>query len=539
MTTRYLIDFADTATDAEISSYFTTNTCTIVRQYTNLNKVYLVTSESISLPVTGIITSIINDDEKPVTLLSTVVTPPPYNYTTTDILVDDPTQWWKTASLNVISTTDHTLAVTRKGQYSSVYILDSGIDDSHPEFTDVVINKVWSFTGEFSDSKGHGTALASVISGKTCGISDATLKVVKVFDKNTPTMMSDLLSAFDAVLSDYMTISGQCAVVNLSWSIEKNEYIENKILFLINMGMVVVASAGNSGVPIDNVTPASMPEVITIGAYNQDFLPCDFSNYTSPLITSVTNGLVNGGVLDGWAPGQDIRAAAIAGGFGLIAGTSASAAIHSAAIAYNMTKRVTSDLLVVRVANPDGPINIKYMQRESLSRSNILDLSSPEYSASVNRITTFENNIPIIAPVMSDGESFAIAGKVGLCRIGEPEYISSVEIVDPLPPGVSVQLPSLVIDIKDEPVNPNGKDTLVFRFIITLTNGIQFEKKITIHLINSSFVPNDHPADHPINIILAIDDRCSTGACQSCYTPSPVQTWGCYPPTGKLCACNF
>lgn len=320
---KYIIDFS-TNDETLISDYMTNNQCTVLVPLARLNT-YIVESPSLP-PKTEIVSSVFVDDDAPISLLSS--TP------TKTFPIDDHDNWWKLAVLEKIDLDAETATILRGGKNSVVYVMDSGIDHQHPDLEGKDITLLHSFTGEFSDSNGHGTAIASIIVGEQCGITEATLKVIKIFDKNTPTLMSDLLIAMDAVAQDYLQNDDYLAVLNLSWSVEKNTFLEDKIQMLINMGVFVIASAGNEGRPIGDVTPAAIPDVITVGSFGKDLRASDFSNYTpSESEISFTEGATNHGVLDCFAPGEFIRVAIPGGGFGFAMGTSMSAAIVSAIMA--------------------------------------------------------------------------------------------------------------------------------------------------------------------------------------------------------------
>ncbi len=335
---KYIIDFIDSATKTDIERYLSYNSITLLKHFEILGNVLHIESDILP-PSDPLVESVVIDEDNPIqlldfdlTLLDTV--------STTSFNIEDNKNWWKVASIKDVNFDSETHIHTVRGFGGVVYILDSGIESSHPEFQDANIQLLHSFTNEFSDTRGHGTALASVISGKTCGLTGATIKVVKIFDTSVSTLQSDLLSAFDAVLNDYITNGRTLSVVNLSWGMAKNEYIDAKIKYLRNQGLHVVVAAGNSGAPIDNVTPASIPAVLTVGAYNQSLTPCDFSNYTGESIISNTNEIVNTGSLDIWAPGEMIWAAGLNGTYGYVAGTSAATAITSGAVIYNLSRYV-------------------------------------------------------------------------------------------------------------------------------------------------------------------------------------------------------
>jgi hypothetical protein len=195
-------------------------------------------------------------------------------------------------------------------------------------------------------------------------------------------MLSDLVEALDITLASILANSRVYNIINMSWAIPKNAYIEAKINSLINAGGIVVAASGNSGIPIENVTPASMSKVLTIGAYDQNFSPANFSNYSGLL--STTQNDTNSGALKAWAPGVEIRVASINGGTINASGTSLSAAIVSACIAYNGDYFYVGDELANSI-----DFSPYYIVQWTFGKHNILDLSDQKYSTSINRIAIF------------------------------------------------------------------------------------------------------------------------------------------------------
>lgn len=374
---KYLIDFKNDTTEENIQKYCLDNNITIIKQFDKLGLVY-ETSADVEPPVTDIIEYVINDEHAPISLL---------NRDTVSFDSATDTNWWKMATLDLHDydkpVTTHKLNLKNM----NVYIVDSGITSSHPEFTGVAVENIYSYDNTFDDINGHGTAIASIIAGNTCSISNADLKIVKIFG-STPTLQSHLLAAFDAIIAHASTTMFP-SIVNLSWIIDKNAFIESKIQKLIDNNITVVCSAGNSGIPIPNVTPASMFDVITVGAYGQDFEPCDFSNYTGSGIYN-TNGAVNPGAIDMWSPGIDILAANIDGSYHIVSGTSIATAIHSATLAFVYGMEFSGD-------NPEFVLSTDRMQQlitmpqnqkfAGSYRKNVLTLTGV-YSDSVNRMST-------------------------------------------------------------------------------------------------------------------------------------------------------
>ncbi len=549
--TQYLIDFKNDASDEAIQGYLTTNQCTVLGSFDKLSKVFHVETQS-EPPIDSIVELIQNDELSTINLLDIKPIyqfPPIENTTTVDH--QNAANWWKIYSYSQIDLSDDTTNVPVFGKGTNIYIVDSGIDISHPEFTGKDITLLHSIIpNDFADYRGHGTALASVMIGNTCGISNASLKVVKIFnDAITPIKQSDVLYAFNAILNDVAVSTNIFSVVNLSWTIPKNEYIENKIQYMIDAGIVVVAAAGNSGVPIEQVTPASMPGVITVGAYQENFEPCDFSNYTDPTITSLTQNVVNTGALDVWAPGEKIYVATssnLGGGYGFTAGTSIAAAIESASIAFNLAQAIyienntdMSDL------SNTGKLDINYSIK--YGRSGLLDLSDPKYINSKNKICSFQlieqeekNQLPY---VNKNYDSFtgwhARLVKVGtrskqIFKIGNPLF-NKYEVKSILPNWVTIVGHWLVFTPTTEPIaGENSFDK--FNLTITLypedmtVDPIDWE--ISVFLMGSTYdIDTQGPTESDPDLKLFLQAYCRTGCCIATGALSCYPIFGCYSPS--------
>ena len=207
------------------------------------------------------------------------------------------------------------------GENVVVYLMDSGVDSTHSELSEATIINLHSYNSDFSDTVGHGTSLASLINGKTVGVSSgAIVKSVKIpFGSST---LSVLLTAFDAVLADHGA-SADVKVVNCSWTIPKSQLLDGKITELQSAGLVVVAAAGNSGVAADTLSPVGLNSVIGVGA----------SDAYDRIIAWATGSSSNWGPeVDVAAPGVDVMSADITGGLSEKSGTSIAAAVVSGAI---------------------------------------------------------------------------------------------------------------------------------------------------------------------------------------------------------------
>ena len=525
----YLIDFVDAVTAEQITLYFANNNCTVLKEFSNLNKVYLVQSAAVP-PTTELVESVIVDDESTaMQLLSAVDVVPMTPNGQTEFNVAQEDNWWKIYSLRELDFSSETAMVPLFGSGVNVYVVDSGIDSTHPDFEGRDITLLHSITDSFNDTTGHGTALSSLIVGKNCGLTTANLKVVKIYEDGHSTLQSELLAAFDAIIADANASPNKFSVVNLSWTIPKNQYIENKIRLLVYQGIAVVAAAGNSGVPVENVTPASMSEVYTIGAYNSDFAPCDFSNYTDPTIISLTQNYNNTGAIDSWAPGQKIHCAQVGGGYGYASGTSLAAAIYSGAMAYNKSKYLNSNNDILSFFRND---NGTYIWVEEENRTGVLDLSDPKYIASNNSVCTYDNNID---NAVFENSPIALRRPT---RTGEKRFVgffsrsntASYELLDPLPPGATVECEFFVYAPTMEPTDPSGVEVHKVRFKLTQHDGAEIESYVEFVHMNSTFDPMILPPDDPRVALTFV-----TGCISISGTPGKtcIQGTACFAPAPK------
>jgi len=427
-----IIDFKNDVSTEQIEQYLTANSCTVVKTFNSFDRVYLV-STSVIPPLDGIVESLLNDEDleiKPVAY--------PRNngetFANVEFSSSDSIDWWKMASVNFPNRLSSTQTYQRRGDCAVIYLVDSGVDLTHPEFEFSTVSNLWSFNNDFHDLNSHGTALASLLCGKTCSLADAEVKSVKIWQNDVATRLSDFLGAFDAIKTDIPNINGKLPIVNLSWGITKNSYVEAKIKVLLDAGVVIVAAAGNSGTSIENITPASMTEVFTVGAYNETFAPCDFSNYSGSVPT--INSTTNSGELDGWAPGSNIKVAMPGGSYGIASGTSMAAAIHSAAVAFNSH--------VLQLPNGTFPqIIFTDLAAASIStgKKDYLDLSNVQYRNSKNILTVYYGE--------SDGYNKIVYPKpesLNICFASEKEVqyllapsfvFSSMILHDALPSGLT------------------------------------------------------------------------------------------------------
>lgn len=153
------------------------------------------------------------------------------------------------------------------GEGVRVYVLDTGIDDTHPDFSSYGIHFGFdAFHGTGTPCNGHGTAMAGLIAGATTGVAPAAEVVnVKVFN-------CTLIGNSTATIIDGITWvtahASPPAVANLSLQLtygEKSQAMRVAVADLQRRDVLVVAAAGNDNNDVAQVEPANYPGVVAVG----------------------------------------------------------------------------------------------------------------------------------------------------------------------------------------------------------------------------------------------------------------------------------
>ena len=246
----------------------------------------------------------------------------------------------RTVALNSAASYDF----SEDGGGVTAYVLDSGINASHPEFGNRV-KEGWSYRSSSSslssyrtaladyiadpndgieacvqdgshavdpatfdnpasadasdkgliDNDGHGTHVAGIIGGNTTGVAkNVSFVPVRSLDScgnGTTTMINEGL---DWILSHHG--AGERAILNLSVGFASQvSSVDSRITSLMNEGVVVVAAAGNGSSSACGTTPAATLGTISVGSSTDLDRESSFSNY--------------GLCVDIFSPGSEIKSA--------------------------------------------------------------------------------------------------------------------------------------------------------------------------------------------------------------------------------------
>lgn len=195
------------------------------------------------------------------------------------------------------------------GEGTCVYIVDTGIEDSHPEFEGRA-RQLRSFTSGTRDGNGHGTHCAGTIGSKSYGVAKkATLYGVKVLGDNGSGSTSGIVQGLDFVASDRRNRNCPNGVVaSMSLGGSYQQALNNAATNLQRSGVFVSVAAGNDNRDAQYTSPASAQDVCTVGATDINDNRSSFSNY--------------GRVVNIFAPGTNVLSTWIGGRTNTISGTS-------------------------------------------------------------------------------------------------------------------------------------------------------------------------------------------------------------------------
>lgn len=171
-----------------------------------------------------------------------------------------------------------------------VYVVDTGVLASHPEFEGRVKNGFNAINGgsdtNDTSSSAHGTMVASLIAGKSIGAArEANIIPVKITEDQT-FQSYEVLKALDWIFKRHKSLNRTTSIVNLSLSFvsEQKLLLDSVIEDLGARGILFVVAAGNRANNAALSSPAKMGcsentgaysnakanGIITVGAINRD-----------------------------------------------------------------------------------------------------------------------------------------------------------------------------------------------------------------------------------------------------------------------------
>lgn len=201
------------------------------------------------------------------------------------------------------------------GNYATAWVIDSGIDLSHPDLN-VDAARSRSFLGGTTtagDQNGHGTHVAGTIAALNNSIGvigvapGAPVVAVRVLDRRGSGSNSGVIAGVD-----YVAQNGRPGdVANMSLGGGVSAALDNAVVAASASGVRFALAAGNESDNANNHSPARANgnNIYTVSAFAIGDNWASFSNYGNPPI-------------DYAEPGVSIKSTWLSGGYNTISGTS-------------------------------------------------------------------------------------------------------------------------------------------------------------------------------------------------------------------------
>jgi len=187
----------------------------------------------------------------------------------------------------------------------TAYIIDTGINASHPDFNGRAAVAFDAIGGNGVDCHGHGTHVAGTIGSTTYGVAKSVqLRGVRVLDCSGSGTTAGVIAGINWVTNN----SPGPSVANMSLGGGKSIALNNATAALANSGVSIAVAAGNSAANACNSSPSGTPEAITVAASDINDASAYFTNF--------------GRCVDLYAPGVAITSTWLGSGTATISGTS-------------------------------------------------------------------------------------------------------------------------------------------------------------------------------------------------------------------------
>jgi subtilisin family serine protease len=215
------------------------------------------------------------------------------------------------------------------GSGVNVYVVDTGIDGSHPSFGGRVTN-AYTTLGSFTDCDGHGTHVAGLVGSTDYGVAPGVqLHNVRVLDCTGSGTLGDLASAL-MWIRDNGVLPG---VVSASLGFSFYDGITATLVQQITaLGFQVVAAAGNENVDACGHYPSGYSSVLSVGSTASNDARSAFSN--------------RGTCVSLFAPGSSVVSTWPGSMSMVLSGTSMSTPLVSGAVALAMQRGIGSAAVI-------------------------------------------------------------------------------------------------------------------------------------------------------------------------------------------------
>ena len=343
-----------------------------------------------------------------------------------------------------------------RGAGQHVYLIDTGLRHTHEQFAEAAINNLYTnfdndpSIDDYNDTTGHGTTVGSLIVGKDLGAAkDATLHNVKLFNSAADNItVAEIVGALDAVLAHHQANNpSQVKVVCLPWVATRNAFIDQSVSALNAANLVVVCAAGNNGDDVANYSPAGLKNVITVGAYDNNWTVGSFTNMPWDGSNPQTTFNNYGAELDIFAMGVAVNAASRGSDTSYIfaTGTSIATGVTAGVVAQHITKSpaYTADQIKDSLLQEGHIIGASALSFTALS-------AGVDYSGVNKSVVTFDTMLEDYLTTHPSGRIATLqSGQTTTVNLGLNPAATEVSALDfaPLPPWATFDTATGVVSI--------------------------------------------------------------------------------------------
>ncbi|SDS96318.1 S8 family peptidase [Microlunatus soli] len=249
---------------------------------------------------------------------------------------------------------DDSYTAPNDGANATAYIVDTGVDMTHPDFEGRATSGKDFVDGDddASDCQGHGTHVAGTVGSKTYGVAKkVNLVAVRVLDCEGSGSYENIIAGIDWVTQN----AADAAVGNMSLGGSQNAALDDAVEKSTAAGVAWSVAAGNESSDACGSSPAAAPSAMTMAASDKEDNLAEFSNF--------------GDCVDAIGPGVDITSTMNGGGTGEMSGTSMASPHGAGALAVERSgnpsesaedaiAKVTSTASADKIADPAGSPNL-------------------------------------------------------------------------------------------------------------------------------------------------------------------------------------
>jgi subtilisin family serine protease len=223
-----------------------------------------------------------------------------------------------------------------KGRGVIIAVIDSGIDETHPEIADAIAGRFDAVGGTFVPHP-HGTAMAGAIVAHRMLVGaapQARIFAIRAFADGAGSNAEG--TGFNIIRGLDFAISHGAQIVNMSFAGPEDALLSRALEEARRQGTIAIAAAGNAGPSSPPLYPAAAPGVLAVTAIDSHNTPYSQANRGTYIAVA--------------APGVDVIAIAPGGMMRLTSGTSIATAEVSGVAALVIERN--------REASPDDMLRI-------------------------------------------------------------------------------------------------------------------------------------------------------------------------------------